>query len=139
MALMAWPTPRSHAAPQAMKASEAREMLKRHMFGGSGAPVTESARDQLLQRLADAQREQEEATMGLIQLELDEILTGLAAAEDQAAAALRTASEALDGPLARLAEMDEGISRAEGRCVEWSEQLADADPDTRARGPYSLH
>ena len=94
--------------------------------------MTESARDKLIKRLADAQREQEEATMGLIQLELDEILTGLAAAEDQAAAALRTALEALDGPLARLAEMDAGISAAEGRCVEWSQQLADADPDTRA-------
>ena len=95
--------------------------------------MTESARGKLIQQLADAQREQETATMGLIQLELDETLAGLAAAEDQAAAALRTAVEALDGPLARLEEMDQGISKAEGRCVEWSQQLADADPDTRAR------
>ena len=29
--------------------------------------------------------------------------------------------------------MDAAISAAEGKCVEWSQQLADADPDTRAR------
>ena len=50
----------------------------------SGAAGDRTAADKLIQRLADAQREQEEATMGLIQIELDGILTGLAAAEDQA-------------------------------------------------------
>jgi hypothetical protein len=95
--------------------------------------VAETARDKLIRRLAEAQREQEEATMGLIQLELDETLTGLAAAEDQAATALRAATGALAAPLARLAEMDAGIAAAEGRCVEWSRQLADADPDKRAQ------
>ena len=93
---------------------------------------TVSARDTLMQRLADGQREQETATMGLIQLELDEILTGLAASEDQAAAALRTAVEALNGPLARLAEMDAKISKAEGTCVEWSQKLTAGDPDQKA-------
>ena len=29
--------------------------------------------------------------------------------------------------------MDQEIIRAEGRCTEWSQQLADKDPDTRAR------
>jgi len=58
--------------------------------------VTEpvASRDALIRRLADAQREQDTVTMALIQLELDEILTGLAATEDQGAAAVRTAVEA---------------------------------------------
>ncbi len=71
-------------------------------------------------------------TRALVVLELHGILTGLAAAEDQPAAALRTAVEALAGPLARLAEMDEGIRTAERKCAAWSERLADTNPDKRA-------
>jgi hypothetical protein len=94
--------------------------------------VTQPTRDELLQRLAGAQAETEAVTMALIYLELDELLTGLSATEDQAAAGLRQAVEALEVPLARLAAMDQEITRAEGRCVEWSERLSDADPDKRA-------
>jgi hypothetical protein len=94
--------------------------------------VTQPTRDELLQRLADAQAETEAVTMALVFLELDEILTGLNASEDQCAAGLREAVAALEEPLARLAGMDAGIAAAEGRCVEWSQQLADKDPDRRA-------
>lgn len=89
-------------------------------------------RDEVMQQLADAQAGVEAATMGLIVLELDELLTGLAASEDQAAAALRAAAAALSEPDARLAAMDAEIIAAEGTCVEWSGKLSDPDPDKRA-------
>jgi hypothetical protein len=94
--------------------------------------VTQPTHAELVQRLADAQASAEAAVAGLIFLELDEILTGLSASEDQAAAELRQRVEALTGPRAELAEMDKGIVKAEGRCVEWSERLSDPDPDIRA-------
>jgi hypothetical protein len=94
--------------------------------------LTQPTRDELVQRLADAQAEAEAAVAGLIFLELDEILTGLSASEDQAAAELRHRVEALTGPRAELAEMDKGIVAAEGKCLQWSERISDPDPDERA-------
>lgn len=70
--------------------------------------------------------------MSLIFLELGELLTGLSSTEDQVAAALRDGCEALTGPQADLDRLDRAVADAEGRCVEWSQQLADKDPDTRA-------
>lgn len=94
-----------------------------------------TARDKLLQRLADAQQVQEEATMGLIQLELDERTAGLDAAHDQAKAALEEAKAALVEPLAQLAMLEEKILVAERKCSDLRQQvdrLADDDDDDTA-------
>ena len=47
--------------------------------------MSEPTKDDLLKRLADARAEWDTATMGLIWLELGELLTALEAREDQAA------------------------------------------------------
>ena len=97
--------------------------------------MTQPTRDELIERLAAAHAETEAVIMGLIVLELDETLSGLSAAEDQAATALREAIETLAEPFAQLAAVDGKIAAAEGKCSDLRCKLArleDADDDDRA-------
>jgi len=82
-----------------------------------------------MQQLADAYAEQESTTMALIWTELGEIYIGLAAAEDQAAAALRDACKALEGPEADLAAIDGKISAAQEKCSELRQEIARLEAD----------
>ena len=96
--------------------------------------MTQPTRGELMERLAKAEAEREAVVMGLIVLELQELLTGLEASEDQAAAHLRETADALTGPLAVLASIEADIIAAEGKCNQWSALLSDeTPPDKRAR------
>lgn len=94
--------------------------------------MSEPTYDELLQQLADHDQGAENTVAALIYLRLSGYITGLEAAEEQNAAALADAYEALTGPRAHLAALDESIAAAEGRCVEWSHLLSGEDPDVRA-------
>jgi len=94
--------------------------------------VTQPTKDELLKRFAAAQRAQDRAVMTLIYLELDEKRVQLLASRDQVTAARDDAREKLKEPRVHLDRLDQAVTAAEGRCVEWSQQLADPDPDVRA-------
>ena len=96
--------------------------------------MTEPTYGELMQQLADHEQGAVAAVAGMIYLKLGEYLTGLEAAEEQAAAALADAYAVLAGPRADLAALDKSVAAAEGKCVEWSHLLADDDPDVRADG-----
>jgi hypothetical protein len=95
--------------------------------------MTQPTKDELLQRLADAQQEQESVTAALIWLELDELRSSLGGSEARAAERLRAAHDALEAPLGAIAAIDRDIAQAEGRCVEWQAKLEGAGPDQRAQ------
>ena len=91
--------------------------------------MSEPTKDELLGQLAQARADADAAVMCLIYLELGEVLTALDAREDQAAAALREASDALTAPQAAVDAIAAEIVKAEGRAAEW---LAKLDPDKPA-------
>ena len=97
-----------------------------------------TARDKLIQRLADAQQVQETVTMGLIQRELDERAAGLQAAYDQAKAALEEAEAALVDPLAQLAMLEEKMVAAEGKCSDLRSRWAGSPTRTTTTAPDKL-
>ena len=94
--------------------------------------MTKPTEDELLRRFAAGQVMQEDAAASLIYLELDKERVKLLASRDQAVAARDEARERLEEPRADLARRDQAIADAEGRCLEWSWQLSDKDPDVRA-------
>jgi hypothetical protein len=94
--------------------------------------VSEPTYDELMQRLADHEEGAKATVAALIYTRLSGYLTGLEAAEEQEAAALADAYEALAEPRAHLAGLDKTVTAAEGKCVEWSHLLSDDDPDVRA-------
>jgi len=96
--------------------------------------MSEPTKDDLLKRLADAGAEWDAATMGLIWLELGELLTALEAREDQAAAALREATEALTGPEAGLAAIDEETAATDRERLARLASAEDLSLDADKRG-----
>lgn len=73
----------------------------------------------------------EKATMQLIIDELAELMPGLKATEDQAAAALREACTALGKPEQLLADLDAEVGRVTGQCAEWQGKLSSLRAEDR--------
>jgi hypothetical protein len=80
--------------------------------------------EQHLANLAAARAEADKWTQQLIVDELADLLPGLDAAEDQAAAALREACAALGKPQQRLAALDAEVERVTGQCAGWEAKLS---------------
>ena len=119
----------SHGGP-AMKASDAREMMKRHLFPGRAA-----AGDRIGEGQAEAADSRRPGRGGACRHGLDPALSwtrrtaGLQAAHDQANAALEAAEAALVDPVAQLAMLEEKIGAAEEKCSGLRQQISELAGD----------
>jgi hypothetical protein len=84
-----------------------------------------------LAELAKASAEVDKWSRQLIVDELAELMPGLEAAEESAAARLRDALEALKAPGAAIADLDAAIGRAETELASWRDQLEGGDVAAR--------
>lgn len=73
----------------------------------------------------------EKATHQLIVDELAELVPGLEATEDQAAAAVREACTAVGKPEQVLADLDAEVGRVTGQCAEWQGKLSSLRAEDR--------